>query len=342
MLSMDVSTQRERRTRRRGGLAQFVLGRLAQSALVLLASSCLIFLATNALPGNVAETILGRNATPETVDALTERLNLDRPVLQQYGSWLLGLLHGDLGDSGIALAQNAKTTAVSALIAEPLTNSVILACLAFIVLVPVSLVLGLVAGAGHGRSRDFAISYSALLLGSFPEFVLGSILISIFFTKLDLLPPVALVAPGASPFAHPDALILPILTLVGVSVGFASRQIRSGVVEVMNREYVAMAQLNGLPPNRILSRYVLRNALVPAVQAFAQTAQYLVGGILVVEAVFGYPGIGTFLVRAAEARDLTAVAGVAVLLAAAYVAINIVADLLVVLLVPKLRTGAAR
>ena len=273
---------------------------------------------------------------------MTARLGLDRPVLQQYGSWLLGLLHGDLGESGIALAQHAQTTAVSNLISEPLVNSLTLAGLAFIVLVPVSLVLGLVAGSGHGRPRDFAISYPALLLGAFPEFVLGSILISIFFTQLGILPPVALVAPGASPLAHPDAMILPILTLVGVSVGFASRQIRAGVVEVMSREYVTMAQLNGLPPRKILSRYILRNALVPAVQAFAQTAQYLVGGILVVEAVFGYPGIGTFLVRAASGRDLTAVAGVAVLLAAVYVAINIIADLMVVLLVPKLRTGAAR
>jgi peptide/nickel transport system permease protein len=240
----------------------------------------------------------------------------------------------------VAVAQNNLGDAsVAKMIAVPLRNSLILALLAMLIIVPASLLLGVLAGMRGGSRLDYAISYPALVLGAFPEFVLGLALIAIFFSALGILSPVALVAPGKTPFSHPTALVLPVLTLVGVSVGWSARQVRAGMVEVMRSDYVMMARLARIPPQRILRRYALRNAAATSVQALAQTAQYLLGGIIVVEVLFSYPGIGSLLDQAVQARDTTVVQAVALIVAAAYIAINIAADLAVVLLVPKLRTA---
>jgi peptide/nickel transport system permease protein len=196
-----------------------------------------------------------------------------------------------------------------------------------------------VAAVRAGRAADYAISYTGLVLGALPEFVLGTILILIFFTELNLLPPLALVPPGTSPLLHINALVLPVLTLLSVSVAFSARQVRAGVVQALRQDYVKMARLGGLPERRVLWRYALRNALAPSVQTFAQSLQYLLGGIIVVETLFGYPGIGQLLVQAVSVRDVTEVQGIALVLAAMYIWINILADLAVVFLVPKLRTG---
>jgi peptide/nickel transport system permease protein len=326
-------------TRRRHPVIGFTVRRVAQGLLVLVAASFVIFFATNALPGNVAQTVLGRNGNPRAVHQLEARLGLNRPFFERYVDWLGSAAHGDFGRSAVAEAESAQTTSISALIGTPMRNSAILAVLAMVIIVPVSLLFGVLAGIAAGRPRDFVISYSALLLGAFPEFVLGTALVTILFAELNLLPPVTLVPPGSTPFANPDALIMPVLTLVGVSVGFSARQVRAGMVEIVRTDYVVMGRLNGLPERQVLTRYALRNALVPAVQTFAQTAQYLIGGIIIVEAVFAYPGIGTYLVNAVSSRDLPAVGAVAVILAAIYIAINVIADLVVVFLVPKLRTG---
>src|SRR6202035_1770202 len=192
-----------------------------------------------------------------------------------------------------------------------------------------------------GRRVDLGVSYAALLLGSLPEFVLGTFLILIFFSQLHLLPPVALVPPGASPLARPSALVLPVLTLLGVSLAFCARQVRAGVAEAMRQDYVTMARLGGLRERRVVWRYALRNALAPSVQTFAQAVQYLLGGIIVVEALFAYPGLRSMLINAVQTGDETEVQAIALVLAAAYIVLNIAADLIVVLLVPKLRTGSA-
>jgi peptide/nickel transport system permease protein len=171
-----------------------------------------------------------------------------------------------------------------------------------------------------------------------PEFLVGTLLIVIFFTKLNLLPPVSQIAPGETPVTHPDALILPVCTLLAVSVAFGSRLVRASVVEVLREDYVAMARLNGQPRRRVILRYTLRNALGPGIQALAQTVQYLIGGIIVTESVFNYPGIGNKLVQAVSVRDIQEIAVISAILAAIYVTTNIVADLAVMLAVPKLRT----
>src|SRR5680860_1635229 len=173
---------------------------------------------------------------------------------------------------------------------------------------------------------------------SLPEFIIGSLLILVFFSWLGLLPPVSLVAPGTSPLSRPGVLVLPVLTLLGASLAASIRMVRAGMVEALSAEYVTMARLNGFRERMVVTRYALRNALAPTVQVLAQNIQYLVGGIVVTEYLFNYPGLGKELVDAVAIRDVREVQSVALLIAAFYLLLNIVADFLVVLSVPKLRT----
>jgi peptide/nickel transport system permease protein len=317
----------------------FLARRMVAAIGTLILASALIFAATNALPGDVAEVVLGRFATPQRVSELHRKLDLDRPLVVRYADWLGSAATGDLGQSAVQRANGDPDAPVSEIIKTPLRNSLILGLCTIILLVPLSLLVGTLAAIRAGRPIDYAASYSALVVGSLPEFVVGTFLIAVFFSTLDLLPPVALVPPGASPLDDPQALILPVATLLLVSLAFSARQVRSGVIEVMRQEYVTMARLSGVGERRVMLRYVLRNALAPSVQIFAQSFQYLFGGIIIVESVFTYPGIGRLLVESVSERDVTLVQGITLVLATAYIAINIVADLVVVLLVPKLRMG---
>ena len=320
-------------------LLRFVVRRVAAGVATLFVVSLLIFLAVNLLPGNVADAVLGRHASPPLVAALSRHLGLDRPVISRYFSWLGGFLHGDMGQSAVALAQGEASASVSGIIGAPLLNSFVLALGAIVLVIPLSILFGTLAAVRAGKASDYAVSYSALMVGGLPEFVLGTFLILILFSELHLLPPVALVPPGASPLDNVKQLVLPILTLTGVSLAFCSRQVRAGVIEALRQDYVKLARLGGVREGRVRRRYALRNALAPSVQTFAQTVQYLLGGIIVVEALYAYPGIGSLFVQAVELRDVTEVQAIALVLAAIYIVINIVADLLVVFIVPKLRTG---
>ena len=328
-----------RRSRGRHPVFLFLLRRLAAGLATLIVVAFLIFLATNALPGNLADVVLGRNATPHNVAVLDKQLGLSRPLLVRFADWITSAAHGDLGQSGIALAQNSPDAGVASQIGSPLLNSAILAVITTVLLVPIVIVLGTIAGIHAGRPVDWGLSSTFLVLAAFPEFVLGTFLIVIFFSVLALLPPTALIPVGTSPLDYPSALVLPVLTLLGVAVGFATRQVRAGVRETLGEDFVGMARLNGYSERRVLVRYVLRNALAPSVQAIGQTVQYLVGGIIVVETLFTYPGIGSFLDQAVANRDVTTVAGVSIVLAAVYIALNIMSDLIDTLLVPKLRTS---
>jgi peptide/nickel transport system permease protein len=205
-------------------------------------------------------------------------------------------------------------------------------------LVPLTVILGAIAGIKANKALDHVISLPSLILAGLPEFVSGALLIWVFFTALDLLPPVSLVAPGASPLGDPKILILPVATLLLVAVGSGVRQVRLGMIEVLQTDFVQFARLNGVAEGRVLMRYGIRNAVANSIQTIAQNLQYLVGGIIVVEAVFTYPGIGVYLVQAVLARDTPKVLAASIILAAFYTLLNIVADLIVVFLVPKLRT----
>jgi peptide/nickel transport system permease protein len=303
----------------------------------LLLASILVFGAVQVLPGDVAQVVLGRTATPERLAAVRADLNLNDPVPVRYVHWLEGVATGDLGNSSAALAQG-QTLPVWDAIRTPLRNSLVLAVLTLLIFIPLCIVLGTVAALRAGRRTDHAISVTALALSSLPEFLVGTLLIVVFFTQLDLLPPVSTIGPGQTPFSQPKELVLPVLTLLAVSVAFGTRLLRASIVDVLREDYVAMARLNGLRERRVIWRYALRNALAPSVQILAQMIQYLIGGIIITESVFNYPGIGSALVQAVLVRDPQVISVVAMMLAAIYILVNVLADLAVVFLVPRLRT----
>jgi peptide/nickel transport system permease protein len=314
--------------------------RLLGAVVALFAASLVIFAGTQLLPGDAASVVLGRNGNPATVKALNQQLNLDRPAYQQYLDWITGLLHGDLGNSAVGMAQGATSAPIWPLISDAVVNSVILALITALLMIPLSLGLGVVAAVLRGKWPDHLISVASLAAIALPEFVIGSLLIGVFFVGLDWLPPVAIVPPGASPLDDPEKLVLPVATLLLASLAAGIRMVRAGMVEVLQTEYVQTARLNGVSEQRVLWRYALRNALPTSVQILAQNLQWLIGGIIITENVFAYPGIGSTLVVAVQNRDLTLVMSVSMLIAVVYVLLNLVADFLVVLLVPKLREPA--
>jgi peptide/nickel transport system permease protein len=327
-------------SRRRRPLLRFVLRRLLAGLATLLVVSVIIFAATEVLPGDAASAILGRNSTPEAVQEMREELGLDRPAPQRYLEWLGDVLHGDLGNSAVGTAAGSDHSPIWPLISERVKNTAILAVIVILLLIPLSIVLGTAAAVRAGRPTDHAISLLTLALISLPEFVVASVLIIVFASWLDVLPAVSLIPRDAGPLDVPDKLVLPVLTLLGASLASTVRLLRASMVDVLQTEFVQMARLNGFREDRVILRYGLRNALAPTVQVLAQNVQYLVGGIIVVEYVFAYPGIGQKLVESVAVRDIKVVQAVALLIAAIYILLNIIADVLVVYLVPKLRTSA--
>ncbi|WP_051790864.1 ABC transporter permease [Amycolatopsis jejuensis] len=313
--------------------------RIVAGVVTLFVLSAVVFFATSILPGDAASSLLGKNASGEALALLRHEMGLDQPLLQQYGDWLGGLLHGDFGRSAAGFAAGGEVTVWSQ-ISGPLAASAQLALVAFIPIVVVSVALGILSALRAGRWTDHLISALTIVPAAVPEFVLGAVLLVVFFGWLKVLPPVSLVQPGESPLAKPELLVLPVLTLVGVTAGPGARMVRAGVIETLESDYVAAARLNGVRERKVVLRYAVRNALAPSIQVLALVVQYLIGGMLIVEYLFGYPGIGKELVDAITIHDTSEVQSVSMLLAAIYVGVTIVADLIVVVLVPKLRTGA--
>jgi peptide/nickel transport system permease protein len=317
----------------------FLGRRILGGLLALFVASIVIFVGLEVLPGDTASVILGRNATPAAEKILNDRMHLDRPATTRYVDWLSGFVRGDLGTSAVSLAQG-QDESVWHQIAGPLKNSAILAAIAALFMIPLSIGLGVIGPIYSGRAVDHGISILSLAAIALPEFVTGSLLIGVFFVALDWFPPVAIIPPGGNPLEDPSKLVLPVLTLLFASLAAGVRMVRAGMGEVLRTEYVQTARLNGVPERRVLLRYALRNALAPSVQVLAQNLQWLIGGIIITENVFAYPGVGTQLVNAVQNRDITVVESVAMLIAVVYVMLNLVADLIVLLLVPKLREPA--
>ncbi len=337
MTEIAAPSPAARPLRRRRPLLGFLARRALAAVATLFVVSILVFAGTEILPGDAAGAVLGRTATPAQLEEMRALMGLDRPAHERYLDWLAGLLRGDLGNSAAGYAAGAESPIWNEIDGK-IANSLTLAAITALLMVPLALLLGVLAAVRAGRTTDHAISVSSLAVISLPEFIIGSLLVLVFFSWLDVLPPVSLVTPGESPLEHPKALVLPVVTLLGASLAASIRMVRAGMVEVLSSDYVQTARLNGLPESMVVRRYALRNALAPSVQVFAQNIQYLVGGIVVTEYLFSYPGLGKELVDAVAIRDVREVQSVALLVAAVYVGLNILADLLVVLLVPKLRT----
>jgi peptide/nickel transport system permease protein len=324
--------------RHRYPLAFHIGGRVGAGAVTLLVATVLIFLALLVLPGDVASVVLGRNATPELLAQVQEQLGTNTPLYQRYFTFLGNLLTGDLGESTAGLVQGVHTP-LSSVVWPAFANSAILAAVTMILFVPMALGLGLWSGVRAYQTADHVISTTSLAISALPEFLAATALITVFFSWLGWLPPISAIPEGSSPLEHPTLIALPILTLLTVSLAFGSRMLRAAVIDVMAQDYVVMARLGGFSEGHVLRKYVLPNALVPTIQIFAQQLQYLIGGIIVVESVFNYPGIGSLLVRAIAVRDTQEVLVIATILAAVYIAINLIADVICILLDPKIRTA---
>ena len=315
------------------GVWGFILRRLLLGILVLILVSVLVFLATQALPGDPARAILGRNADPASLAALRRQLHLDRPVFTQYWTWVTGLLHGDLGTS--LEAQEP----VSTLLAPKLVNSAVLVVLAAVLSIPLSIAIGAWAALKREKVFDQSSSNLMLLLAALPEFVVALVLVIVFATTVfHVLPAISTVPPGSRPWNNWVALVLPTITLVIVVAPYVARIMRASMIEVLESDYVEMARLKGLPERTVLIRHALPNALGPVLQVIALNLAYLAGGIIIVEFVFNYSGIGGAIAEAVVNHDLPVIQALAILLAAVYVVVNLLADVATILVTPRLRT----
>jgi peptide/nickel transport system permease protein len=320
---------------------RLILGRLVTSALILLAVSVIVFAGTEVLPGDAATAVLGKDATPEKLAVVREQLNLDRPVPARYAEWLAGFVRGDLGESLVSGARRelSEGRPVTELIGDRARNSAVLTVATCAVLVPLSLLLGTLAAVRRHRAVDTAISSTTLVLISLPEFVLGMLLVLVFAIFWPVLPAISFVTPDDTVATQARSLVLPVIALLAHSIAWTARLVRGSVIEALDSDYVLMARLKGVPERRVIVRHALRNALIPSVHALGLMIGWLVGGIVVVEAVFQYPGIGQGLVNAVSARDLPVVQAIALIIAGVYVLVNLLADVITILLTPKLRTA---
>jgi len=317
------------------GISGFILRRLLLGLLTLFLVSLVVFAATQALPSDPARAILGRTATPDSLRALRKQLNLNRPVVSQYTHWLGGIFTGDLGNS---LA--ARGEPVTKVLGKRLENSAVLVLLAAVISIPLSILLGVISARRRDGPLDHTMSLVLLALAALPEFVVGIALVLLFATRVfHVLPAVSLIPPDSSPWQNLKELVLPTVTLVLAVSPYVARIMRASMVEVLESDFVEMARLKGMPERYVLWRHAVPNAIAPAIQVIALNLAYLAGGIVVVEFVFAYPGIGSALVDGVANRDLPIVQALAVLIAAVYVGCNVLADIATILVSPRLRTS---
>ena len=312
-------------------MLKYVLRRLAFVGLTLLVSSILIFVATQVLPGDVAQMILGRFAAPAALENLRQELGLDQPLITQYLTWLGNFVTGDWG-----MSLSVKEP-VAPLIGARLANSAMLAAMAFAIYVPGGIILGLIAALCRNKWPDHVISVGSLSLIGLPEFVTGIILISVFSLTLKWLPASSAISPGAGFIEAFPRLILPAVTAAVVSLAYITRMTRASTVENLHADYVRTAYLKGLSSSTVLFRHVLRNALLPTVTVTAISVGWLMGGLVITEALFNYPGLGRLLLFAIQRRDLPLIQATTLLLAAIFCLANLAADFLYAYLNPKIR-----
>jgi len=312
---------------------KLVIRRSLMSVVTLLLVSLIIFTMLEVLPGDVASRILGRDATPETLQQLRTQLGLDRPAPVRYLGWLGGLVTGDLGQS------LASSRPVSEILAPRIFNTVLLSAYAFLIYLPLTVIPAIFQALHRDRAVDHGFSVITLVLLSVPDFLLATILLLSFVILIPLLPAISLVDASSSGWEYFRAMTLPALTLAIVMTVYAVRMLRDNLIEVLDSDYIRMAELKGLSRRWVLLRHALPNALVPTLNVTALNLAYLVGGVVVVEKVFSYPGFGSLLVDSLQLRDLPVVEATVMIAALVYVGANLIADVAAILLNPRLRTG---
>jgi peptide/nickel transport system permease protein len=291
----------------------------------------IVFFGAQVLPGDVGRRILGPFADAEAVRALNEELGTDRPALVQYWDWISSFVVGDLGQS------LAYRLPVDGLVGDALVNSAKLALVAFVLVVPLAIVGGVYAALAEGRPRDRIISIGGLTLTVVPEFVSSIVLILVFGLWLGILPVTATAPTGAGLLTQLEYLILPALPLVFVLFGYIARMARAGTIEALDADYTRTAVLKGLRWRTVVRRHVLRNALLPTIAVVATQTGYLIGGLVVIEVIFNYQGIGQLLFTAARQKDFPLLQSGVLVVGIVYLVATLLADLAYSLLNPRIR-----
>jgi peptide/nickel transport system permease protein len=299
----------------------------------LILASMLIFALAEVLPGDVGRSILGPYATEEQVQLLNEKLGADRPLVVRYVAWAGGFVTGDWGESALL------EVPVRPLVLDAFWNSLLLAGFALILIVPTSVALGVFAGLRRDSVLDRTITVSSLSMTVIPEFVSGVVLLYVFAVWLKWLP-VSAMPPEGSPFyTRLYYLILPAIPLMFLELGYIARMARVGTVQVLSMPYIRTAVLKGLPRRRVIFGHVLRNAMVPTVTVIGSQVGWLIGGLVVIEVLFVYPGIGKLMVDAALSHDVPLLEASVLMVAIVYMLANLIADIVVALLNPRIRMG---
>jgi peptide/nickel transport system permease protein len=317
-------------------LAIYLLRRLGLAVITLFLLSLIIFFAGQVLPGDPARAILGPLSAESAVRALDHQLGVDRPLVTQYWSWITGLLHGNMGES------TQYQSPVEPLLMTALVNSAKLAVLALIVIIPLGILGGVVAALYAGRPIDRIITLSGSTAAALPEFATGIVVIVIFSVELKLLPSTAQAQPGASFGTQLRSLILPAIPLVLVLFGYIARMARAGTVEALESDYVRTATLKGLKSTVVIYRHVLRNSLLPTITVIATQTGYLFGGLIIVERLFNYQGIGNLIFHAATSKDFPMLEAAVLTVGVVYMVATLIADVLTTTLNPRQRTVAFR
>jgi peptide/nickel transport system permease protein len=300
----------------------YVIKRISYLFLSLFLVSLLVFGITQVLPGNAAVMVLGELATPEAIAVLESRMGLNLPVSHQYGQWLAGLLSGNWGNSLL------RPVPVFPMVIEALERSLMLGTLALALVTVIAVPLGVISAARRGRPSDLLISISSYVGVAVPEFVIGTLLL-VFFTRPDLgwFPSGGYSPPSAGLLPFLSHLVLPAVSLAIIMTAHIARQTRSEMIDALQSDYVRTAVLKGLPRRTVLLRHALRNALMPTITIIALNVGFLLGGILVIEEIFAYPGLGRLLIYALNTRDIPLIQAATMILAMFYIVANIFADL---------------
>ena len=315
-------------------MARFLLRRLGFALITLFLLSVIVFATAQLLPGDVGRNILGGFADQQSVDALDHQLGVDRPVLTQYWAWISGFLRGDMGTS------LQYQVPVWDLLRPSLVNSLKLAAVAFVFVVPLSILGGVLAALKQGRFADRSISITGLSLTAVPEFVTAIVLIIIFGLWLKWLPVTATAPPGSNAATQVKYLLLPAFALVMVLFGYIARIARAGTIESLNADYTRTAYLKGLPTSTVVRKHVLRNSLLPTIAVVATQMGYLIGGLVVIEKIFNYNGIGQRIYTAAQYKDVTMLESGVLLVGIVYLVATLIADVLYTVLNPRIRHSA--
>lgn len=314
-------------------MLKYLLRRFGFLILTLLITSMVVFVVTQLLPGDVARVILGREAGEAALQALREELGLNDPLPVQYTRWLTNFVKGEWGKS------YSTKTEIRPLVVGRLRNSLMLAGFILVISVPLAIFLGVVAGLNENKPIDNAISIASLAVVGLPEFVTGLVLIQIFSFRLRLFPANSSIRPTTSFVEALPMLILPALTATLVLLAYIARLTRAGVIEELKQQYVRTADLKGLPYRTVIYKHVLRNALIPTITVVAISMGWLISGLIVIENVFNYPGLGRLMVFAIDRRDLPLLQAVTMVAVLGFALSNLIADILYAILDPRIRLG---